>query len=302
MLLISLIGEQPIPNLLPIRYLKPDENLLVYTPRTESVAKRLRRLISSSESLSLDVLADPYDIQATLTQLRKKLSHRQTDLAINLTGGTKLMVLAGYSLAKETGSPFVYLQSEGHKSMLYRYGFRHDEVTLESVQEIPCLITLDDYLKAHLSSYTPENFSHDEKGNLTPGGEFEKEIYQALQPRLEEVIANVRPQGGGWQVEIDLLVRCGNQVGIVEIKSGGSNDSAKRALDQLKMAGEPRYLGTYAAQFMIVGSGRLNAKVAELAKERGVAIFYVPEYQPGKALDAKTSDRLANEIKRKLST
>ena len=48
-LLVSLVGEQPIPNLLVMRQLQPQKHLLVYTQKTEAVARRLRQIIGGSE-------------------------------------------------------------------------------------------------------------------------------------------------------------------------------------------------------------------------------------------------------------
>ena len=40
-LMISFIGEQPIPNLIPVKFEKPEATLLVHTERTEGKAKRI---------------------------------------------------------------------------------------------------------------------------------------------------------------------------------------------------------------------------------------------------------------------
>ena len=45
MVTISLIGEQPMPNLLPIRHLCPDAVGLVHTERTRAVAANLKTLL-----------------------------------------------------------------------------------------------------------------------------------------------------------------------------------------------------------------------------------------------------------------
>ena len=40
-LMISFIGEQPIPNLIPVKFEKPEATLLVHTERTEGKAERI---------------------------------------------------------------------------------------------------------------------------------------------------------------------------------------------------------------------------------------------------------------------
>jgi len=57
---ISLIGEQPIPNLLPLRYQPPDVAVLVHTDRTRRVAQRLEELLAPKVTVRL-LPTDPYD-------------------------------------------------------------------------------------------------------------------------------------------------------------------------------------------------------------------------------------------------
>ena len=298
MILVSLIGEQPIPNLLPVRYLIPEQTQLVYTSKTRNVAQRLRRIISDSDNLRADIQVDAYDLDRILSVLRAGLAD-QKDVMFNLTGGTKMMVIAAFALAAQTAQPLVYLQSEGRKSLLYRYAFQQGLPTLEAKEEIPPVITAAEYLRAHLPGFIEEGFSRDKQGDLNEGGCFEKAVYSALKSRFDEVLAGVRPQGVGDQIEIDLVIRCGNQVGIAEVKLGGG-ESPKRGLDQLKMAGEPTYLGTYTIQFLIVAQPRLQKDLAILARERNIEFIPLPDYRAGLPLIKADAERLANTIHKNL--
>ncbi|RMH45758.1 MAG: DUF1887 family protein, partial [Gammaproteobacteria bacterium] len=98
--LLSLIGEQPIPNLLPIRALQSDENILVYTNRTEPVARRLRRLISGHDDLKNDLQVPAYNFEQALQAMQQRLDGI-AEVTFNLTGGTKMMALAAYALAAQ---------------------------------------------------------------------------------------------------------------------------------------------------------------------------------------------------------
>ena len=60
--LISLIGEQPIPNLLPIKLENPDIVVLIHSDFTASVAANLKGLISVPV---ISKALDAYDIAAT---------------------------------------------------------------------------------------------------------------------------------------------------------------------------------------------------------------------------------------------
>lgn len=299
MLLLSLIGEQPIPNLLTIRQLNPDANLLVYTNRTEAVASRLRRLLSGAGDLKQDLLLPtPYRIEEVFGRIQTALSGSE-EVVFNLTGGTKPMALAGYALAARLGHPVVYLQSEGGKSLLYRYNIKKGQPALESCQEIPPLISAADYLNAHLQGFTETGYSRERTGQLSKGGLFERAVCQALENRLDEVLVGVRPDGAADPIEIDLVLRMGNRVGIAELKTG--KNIGKRALDQLKMAGESTYLGSYTTQFLIIAASGLDGKIDELARERRVEVICLPSYQPGQPLNPNDAERLAITISKKLS-
>lgn len=305
MLLLSLIGEQPIPNLLPVRYLQPDETLLVYTSKTREVASRLRRLISGGSgdgsieyNLDNDLQTEPFAFEDILAQLRKRLAGRR-EVVFNLTGGTKMMALAAYALAAARSAPFVYLDSESGKSDLLFFRFEKGLPTLESRQTLPSnLITAADYLNAHLPGFVVEGYHRDESGELSSGGRLEKAVCEALLPHLDEALAGVRPQGVDNQIEIDLVLRLGNQVGIAEIKKG--DDFIQRGVGQLKIAGGHTYLGTYTTHFMVVAARRLKNGARTLARRRGVELIQLMEYTDGDPLSPDDTARLVGVIHSKL--
>ena len=299
MLLISLIGEQPIPNLLPIRHLQPAENLLVYTSKTEAVARRLRRIVSGRPDMDADLRAEPYDFDGLRLRLENKLKDR-VEVLVNLTGGTKMMAMAAFSLAAERGLPFVYMENQ--KSTLLRYHFEGGKPVLKESLGLPELISTEDYLHAHLDSFTVEGFSKDDRGSLTDGGLFERAVFGALKAHFGEsnILAGVRPSGVAGQIDIDLVIRVGNQVGIAEVKLGGG-EGPKKGLDQLKMAGESDYLGTYTAQFLITASRGLNSSLQTLATNRKIKVIALPEYRENQPLSKAAADRLVKEIRQKLA-
>ncbi len=275
--MVALVGEQPIPNLLPARYLKPERVVLVHTKHTEDQTRRLRNLLSDTETQPLKI-EDAYNIASIRDKIQQEMMSSGGDFLFNLTGGTKTMVLAAYDLARQFRSPFLYLQTEGRRgrdqqSVLYRYYWQDDTATLEDrivLDQDP--IRLDDYLWAHFDGYE-ENSSSKEKG-----GELEKAVYDALRGCVDEIKRGVRPAGLKEQVEIDLVIRCGNQVGFIEVKSGGSG-SGKHAVDQLTTAAARELTGTYAARFLVTGetrdeqykaiAGALNISVIELVDWHG---------------------------------
>lgn len=147
------------------------------------------------------------------------------------------MAWAAFQLAQELNAEFVYLQSEGGKSLLYFYRFVDGELALEKKEIISAQLTIDDYLRAHgLTKYRLNKRKQ----------WFEELITQTLQPVVSEIISNVKL----WTLEIDHVVRCKTQFGIIEAKSG-EGDKRKEAIDQLSTASQREFLGTFVKRFLI---------------------------------------------------
>lgn len=280
--MISLVGEQPIPNLLPILYLKPHQIVFVRTGHTRKVCERLEPLLEKKPE-GLDV--DPYDIGATQQVLREFILGKgwpREQLIFNLTGGTKPMAFAAYRLAEELRSSFLYLQSEGGKSLIYRYQ-PGEQGVLKT--EVPPVLTIDRYLRAHLGKYELGSMREEPR---SPGEGFERCVYESLLPDVDEIKASVKH---GGSLEIDLVLRCGNQIGIAEVKSG-RKAQGKEGIDQLNTAAEQRYLGTYASKFLIVDRPLVPDNQA-LANAHRIEIIEL--------LSAGTGN-LSDEDKKKLSS
>jgi hypothetical protein len=293
-IMISLVGEQPIPTLLPVRYLQPAKTLLVYTTTTEPVAKRLSGLIAGSEL----VKTSAYEFGSVLQELRSACASLRGELLFNLTGGTKIMSLAAYALAIERQSDFVYLQSEGHQSLLFRYPPASNNPVLP--EPIPALISCDDYLRAHWSGYRTEGFHRDSTGNLSEGGRFEQCIHSALVKEFE-LLSGIRPEGVGDQIEIDLVIRWENQVGIAEIKLGDvKEESLKKGIDQLATAGRREYLGTYTVKFLITARSVRDKKIRTLAENSNVHIVEMGYNSDRSRLEPQDTANLIRRIKEKL--
>jgi len=281
--LVTLVGEQPIPNLLPIRYLQPERVIFVHTTGnsgTETVARRVAALLPPGVADYAPV--DPYALGKIRAALETKLADER-DLLFNLTGGTKPMNFAAYALAAERGAPFLYFQTEGprgrdQRSLLYRYRWEADQPVLDKREELPTgLLTIDDYLRAHLAGYQADD-PHMEQPKPTNGWIFERAVYDALNGWADEVLARAKPEGVKAQVEIDLLVRCGNQVAALELKSYGGG---KEAIDQLTTAAAREYLGTYTTRIAVIG-GRVDDRFKALARALRIGVVEFPTYRAGR--------------------
>jgi hypothetical protein len=285
--MILLVGEQPAPNLLPTRRLKPDVAVLVLTERTRRVAENLARLLKPV-CRCLPCPVDPYKIPEIQDDLQKFLSDNLPEhtFTFNLTGGTKPMALAAFCLAKMHDSPIVYFQTEGNRSLLYHYVFDGDEVALQDTDDLAESISLDDYLRLHLGAYETQ----------APRNTFEQQVFETLAatPGIAEVFTSVRPRGLG-ALEVDFAVRCGNQVGIGEVKSKGAKDG----IDQINAVADPRYLGTYVRKFLL-SAHPVHPNNQALAQAYRIEVIELPSYGETDTLDTEDRQKLGDAVLRRM--
>lgn len=252
MKLVCLVGEQPIPNLLPIISLQPESVLLACTETTKKVAKNLVAMLPSS---NIREITD-YNLSDAIAQL-KELCDAQT--IINLTGGTKLMALAAYEVARSFQLPFIYLRSQGKVSLLQRFEWNEDGPHQVSEVPLPALISIQDYLRAHgLHAITQGGPQNPQESGLV-------RVFESL---VDECQTNMLFEA----FEIDFLLRRGNQVAVVEAKMQTSN--TRKGIDQLNTIAGRAYLGTYTGKIWIV-SKPLGNQLAHLAEARQIYVIHV---------------------------
>lgn len=291
--MILLVGEQPIPNLLPVLHERPDEVLLVHTDRTREQSERLGKLLETHRCRSESLFVPAFDIAQIRAQLGERLAEkgwRGPETLFNLTGGTKTMAFAAYELAVRLRSDFLYLQTEGERSRIYRYGTAGGAPFLQGdPQIVPGILTIDDYLRAHVGEYEVTGFSKSE------GGLFEKAVFDALEDAVDEIQPGTRFNP---TVEIDLVVRCGNQVGVAEIKT---SKPGKEGIDQLVAATAREYLGIYTKRFLITAREWTQAEnLKDLTVARNVALIELPTYLSGGALSDGDRQLLRGQVQRAL--
>jgi hypothetical protein len=205
------------------------------------------------------------------------------------------MLLAAYTVAVSNRSGVVYLQTQGSLSRLYMYRVSSSGLIESEVRELPALIDTDDYLRAHLPDYGCAGFSQKD-GKLTDGGLFEKAVAEALAGQVDEILAGVHPGEVAGNIDIDFVIRCGNQVGIAEAKA---NKASKEGLDQLAMAGGREYLGTYTRKFLVIGNV-MGSSLRQLAEARGIHVVELPTYAATGVIALADARRLVEIVRKQL--
>jgi len=291
--MIALMGEQPMPNLLPVLYYKPERVVLIYTQQTEKVTERLQKILNEqSESLLLGPIG-AYNIANTEERICSWIdTHLAADetALFNVTGGTKLMMLPAYRVAEQLRNPFFYLETR-KGSIVYSYQFLPDG-TLSPPKEIelPTLLDIETFLRAHVDGYESGSGSPEERGRL-----FEEGVYNALEMEMDEIKGNVKIGGA---LEIDFVVRIGNRFGIIEAKAGKGK---KKAIDQLNTAGGREYLGTYTSKFLVMGEQwEDKSDLRELADARQITVIEMKNYDHSGVLTSEDKQRLVETIRKRM--
>lgn len=295
--MIALVGEQPLPNFLPVLHYKPDYVVLVYTTKTEPIYTNLKVILEREKYIVHGVKTGPYDVGTITRELRQELetfssSTRQT-LLFNLTGGTKTMSFAAYQIAAQLKAPVIYFQSEGGKSITDYYIWQDQQLHHVKQEEIPEYLQLKDMMDLHLGSgKDSEGNKHwEEKGPTiqqdTHSHLFEIAIAQTLYENGYEVMRGVK--GKKDQLDIDVAIGYRNQVGIIEAKS--SKDGNVTNLDGIKqLSTAMRYLrGTYIQQFLVI-AGQPSDNLEMMSGILKIPLISLPNYKRGPSATDLTSE------------
>jgi Holliday junction resolvase-like predicted endonuclease len=156
--------------------------------------------------------------------------------------------------------------------LLHTYRFENGQLILVEQTPLPTLINNHDYIFAHVGEYTSLGLERETSDKL--GEQFEKQVYEALHPHVDEITAGVKPIP---DLDIDLMVRCGNQVAFIEVKSG---KDTRKGINQLSIASRREYFGIYTEKILISNfddwEHRGNQK--RLAQENKIRVIEITSF------------------------
>ncbi len=114
---VCLVSEQTIPNILSIHYFKPDKVIFCTTEKMEK-QKRTDAIIKTLKLYGLDYLREDRHLRITVDQdclddcelkfCEAAEKYRGSEIVVNLTGGTKIMVLGAYNIFKSYAKRLIY--------------------------------------------------------------------------------------------------------------------------------------------------------------------------------------------------
>jgi hypothetical protein len=148
---LHLIGEQNIPNYIAIKHLDAETHILLATKKMADVAKRLKgSLIEYGPRIVIEDVADAFQLGgliAQFTTLRQRYEGKR--IALNVTGGTKLMAIALlHAFYEMKGRESFYVEAHG----------RNELISITKNKELPLAPCFED-AKTFVSLQTPELLS-----------------------------------------------------------------------------------------------------------------------------------------------
>lgn len=287
--LIMLAGEQAAPNLLPARYFKPKQVIILHTsfPRSIQIAQNLKLCLQELQPRLEQI--EGYDVRVIRQQVATLLKDLPSAM-LNITGGTKPMSIGALEAARQTQARVCYVRSQGAKTEIDLYSF--DETGAPFIHEtVPLTGTIDieDYLTIYFgNAYQYTDFKSG------PGEDFEKTIYQALLPNVDEVKTGWKHTSGA--VDVDFIIRCNNQIGIIEAKTGKKALTAD-GIKQLAVAGGQRFFGTYVKRFLVID--RLwdeKTNIRKLAESIGIVVIELPGFSATGKINNDELDKMLTAI------
>jgi hypothetical protein len=134
-LVIHLMGEQTIPVLLGVRQFEAKRHIILTTQRFESEARRLSKLISTAGPPV--VVPDPFRPADTRKAISKQVwkLQPQARVAVNMTGGTKLMFAGALQASWECGLDPFYFELRKHNVIFLRDGTHKPFIGVTNVSD-----------------------------------------------------------------------------------------------------------------------------------------------------------------------
>jgi len=279
--MIALVGEQLLPNFLPVQYYSPSDVLLIYTEKTQRHYRNLKAVLEQKKVRVFGLETDAYDIFTIASALDKE------PLVFNLTGGTKTMSLAAYQIALQRNAQTLYLQSEGKSTCVYHYDWENRQLRSTKKELLPECMTLRDVFDLYFGPGKWQKLGSERKTTDLRGKLFEEAVAATLSLHGYEVMAGIR--GADGNIDVDIAVRSGNQYGIIEAKTGAKVTKIE-GIQQLHTAA--KHLGTYSQTFYVI-TGEPAPAQKELIKISNIQVVSLLNYDG-------TSNPLSSEDARKL--
>ena len=132
---LHLLGEQTIPVFFGMRQFQAETNIILTTTEYEPVAQRLAE-VARIEPAPV-IIADPFKPAATRKAISEQVENLPPDagVAVNMTGGTKLMFAGALSACWELGLDPFYFEIRHHNVIFLRDGSSVPFVGISNIED-----------------------------------------------------------------------------------------------------------------------------------------------------------------------
>ena len=141
--MFCLVSRQAMANVLPVMMYKPVKVMLFATPEEKRTANNLEKLFKEKRITVFrkDDL-NAYDYISFKSMIKEQLNKiTDSDVCLNVTGGTKLMALAAYEAFAENNKTVIYCDTE-HKHIISLF-------PEYKIEDLNAKISIEDYLLSY---------------------------------------------------------------------------------------------------------------------------------------------------------
>ncbi|MFN4110763.1 MAG: Card1-like endonuclease domain-containing protein [Ignavibacteria bacterium] len=140
-IIFCLVSRQTMPNVLPVLMYKPEKVVLFETPEESQSAENLYHLFKN-KNIQVERVRklNAYDF-GNLKQIIRDYLEKENNVALNITGGTKLMALAAYEAFKQSSKQIFYCDTE-HKQIIHIFPDYNYEKLVTS-------LSIEEYLESY---------------------------------------------------------------------------------------------------------------------------------------------------------
>ena len=273
MILLSLVGEQPIPNLLPLWQFPEFTGVqFAATTTTERQAKALLEYLPRDDrlpglTLHPTVLVEAYHLGKARHALGRAISEwhaRGETVLLNFTGGTKIMSLAALQAAYGTGVGLVYVSTEEGVVIFYQ----SDGVETRR-EKLDVHVSVVQYLEANGLSvkrpnphFVPSPKEGDWLEEQVRQAAVDSGLFDDVQRGVE--VSRMLRDGTAVKNELDVVVTRNGKLAVCSCKTGKniSNDT----IYELAALSSRENLGIYCGKVLVATSKDLPPGVEQRAR------------------------------------
>jgi hypothetical protein len=156
---VCIISEQPIPNLLPLIFERPNKAIFLVSSEMKIQAKRLKKVVKQYgiDVEEREIIAYDFDAVSKMCEDILKSYNEQADgnITLNVTGGTKIAALAAFQIFYFSKRRIIYLDTAHNK--IIQLSPESQSISLKNN-----LIKMNDYLNVY-GKYPSDNNAVEQK-------------------------------------------------------------------------------------------------------------------------------------------